>query len=165
MKARARARVARDDVRVVHIEDMDADEIIRGLWQGALRRFQDSEVAINGISTAVVLAPDANCRVVHPLDVHRVGMTDDFKDWDLRPLPRLRELSKHLARKIKRGRSIATFCFEGRNRSGLLSALIVRRLTGVTGAEAARIVRDRRRADALTNPVFMDYLMRLGPGR
>lgn len=58
--------------------------------------------------------------------------------------------------------AILTICHAGRNRSGLLSALIVRRLNGVSGAEALRVVRAGR-PRAVANPNFAAYLEGLPP--
>lgn len=56
--------------------------------------------------------------------------------------------------------AILTLCHAGRNRSGLLSALIVRRLRRVTGAEALQVVRAGR-PRAVANPQFARYLEEL----
>lgn len=56
------------------------------------------------------------------------------------------------------GKTVLVTCAEGRNRSGLLTALAVRQLEGVTGKDAVRIVRSRRQAKALTNRLFVMYL-------
>lgn len=52
-------------------------------------------------------------------------------------------------------------CHAGRNRSGLVSALIVRHVLKCTGAEARRLVQHRR-PNALANPHFCAYLDSLG---
>ena len=61
---------------------------------------------------------------------------------------------------IRAGGCLVTMCHGGRNRSGMLSALIYQRLRNGTGAEAAKQVRQARRG-ALVNPQFLSYLSML----
>lgn len=60
-------------------------------------------------------------------------------------------------RSLRRGGGVLVHCRVGRNRSGLASALIVRQVRGVTGAEAMAVVRAGR-VNALANPAFVAYL-------
>ncbi len=62
-------------------------------------------------------------------------------------------------RVLAQERTLVT-CWQGRNRSGLVVALAVRRLLGVTGGEALTIVR-MRRPGALTNDHFARLLQEL----
>jgi protein-tyrosine phosphatase len=55
-------------------------------------------------------------------------------------------------------------CAAGRNRSGLISALMLMGRRGVSGKDAAAWVRGAR-AGALTNPRFLEFLERLPPQR
>jgi hypothetical protein len=66
-------------------------------------------------------------------------------------------ISAGLAREITAGGSVLTMCNAGRNRSGLLSALIVRELTGLPGAAAMAVVRHHR-PNAIANPNFERFL-------
>jgi protein-tyrosine phosphatase len=61
---------------------------------------------------------------------------------------------------IEGGYSAMTQCHAGRNRSGLMSALIVRELMHCSGEEALEVVRARRR-NALATPSMETYLMNL----
>lgn len=65
-----------------------------------------------------------------------------------------------LARYIEAGGRVLTMCNAGRNRSGLLSALIVRELTGLPGAAAMAVVREHR-PNAIANPHFERFLEEL----
>jgi hypothetical protein len=60
---------------------------------------------------------------------------------------------------VRMGRRVLVTCMQGRNRSGLVSALTVHMLTGVGGQQAIEIVRRRRvKAPALTNDSFNNFL-------
>jgi protein-tyrosine phosphatase len=72
----------------------------------------------------------------------------------------LEMLACEMAQVIRGGKAVITQCRAGRNRSGLLSALIIRELEGVSGAEALAHVQ-RIRPNALYNPHFCEYLRSL----
>jgi hypothetical protein len=63
---------------------------------------------------------------------------------------------------LHRGQRVLVTCAAGRNRSGLVSALVLMMRRGMTGEEAVRRVQSRRK-DALTNPSFAAYLRGLPP--
>ena len=58
------------------------------------------------------------------------------------------------------GHTVLVHCWGGRNRSGLVVALALRRWEGISGAEAYARVRQAK-SDALRNPVFAEFLQRL----
>ncbi|HLB23841.1 MAG TPA: hypothetical protein VJP07_07085 [Dehalococcoidia bacterium] len=60
---------------------------------------------------------------------------------------------------IEHGGRVVTMCAQGRNRSGLVSALIVCGVRRVGGAEAVRHVR-RKIPEALSNEEFVEWLTR-----
>lgn len=64
--------------------------------------------------------------------------------------------------RLQSGGRVLVMCQMGRNRSALVSALVVRRLLGCSGAEAVELLR-RARPRALANDVFADWLCRLPP--
>lgn len=70
-------------------------------------------------------------------------------------------LAGEIVQHVKGGNGAAlVHCYGGRNRSGLLNALVVRELLGCSGAEAKRRVVAGRRG-ALVNPHFSAYLEQL----
>jgi protein-tyrosine phosphatase len=58
---------------------------------------------------------------------------------------------------IEQGGRVVTMCAQGRNRSGLVSALIAARILGLTGENAIRHVRDRV-PEAISNADFAAWL-------
>ncbi|QNN54348.1 protein-tyrosine phosphatase family protein [Nocardioides mesophilus] len=69
-------------------------------------------------------------------------------------------LARLVADLVRDGRQALVHCTFGRNRSGLVTALVVRELLGLTGAEALRYVQDRRDR-AANNEQFAQWLRSL----
>lgn len=109
---------------------------------------------------------------------HAVAMAPAFPDEDLVQLDALGLLSfthypitdgvlrsgsyidlmaQKLAAEIDKGGCVLTMCNAGRNRSGLLSALIVHHLFGIPGSDAVEVVRAGR-PNALANDYFVEFL-------
>jgi protein-tyrosine phosphatase len=65
---------------------------------------------------------------------------------------------------VRDGKRVLVTCMAGRNRSGLVSALALRYLTGASGAECARRVQ-LARENALSNPHFVRALSDLRASR
>jgi protein-tyrosine phosphatase len=67
-----------------------------------------------------------------------------------------------VARDITRGRRVLVTCSLGRNRSALVAAIALYLVMGVSGAQAANLVRARRvdayGVRALSNPAFRRFL-------
>ena len=55
------------------------------------------------------------------------------------------------------GKTVLVTCAMGRNRSGLINALVLTQILRISGLGAAAVVR-KARANALTNPSFCRYL-------
>jgi protein-tyrosine phosphatase len=70
------------------------------------------------------------------------------------------QIAAQMAEEIKAGGCVLTMCSAGRNRSGLMSALIVRKVLGISGADAMDHVRVER-PDALANDHFAKFLREL----
>ena len=112
-----------------------------------------------GITHAVVLAPphpDPDLVAWGAADI--IGYTYlPIPDGRLKKGDALLELAHGL---VMEGGCVLTMCNAGRNRSGLLSALIVRELLCMTGAEALEHVR-LHRPEALANTYFEEFLRSL----
>jgi hypothetical protein len=65
-----------------------------------------------------------------------------------------------IIRRIEAGHRVLVQCSQGLNRSGLLSAAVVQAKRGGTGAETLDYLEERR-ARAMSNPVFIDYVRAL----
>lgn len=68
--------------------------------------------------------------------------------------------STYVVDEIKRGGKVLVTCLQGRNRSGLISALALRKLYGFSGKQVLSQVQTMR-SNALTNPWFQQLLLDL----
>ena len=75
----------------------------------------------------------------------------------------LEALVSNLCDVVLDGRKVLVHCAAGINRSSLVTALVVRRLFGLSGVDATAYIRARRGPEALSNPDFATYLASLGP--
>jgi hypothetical protein len=66
-------------------------------------------------------------------------------------------LAALVARLVEEGHRALVHCTFGRNRSGLLVSLVVRRLLGLSGKDAVRYVQERRQG-AVNNETFKAWL-------
>lgn len=112
-----------------------------------------------GITHAVALAPSAPDEDLVALDsLGLVRYTHyPISDGLLRSGSYTDLMAQRLSSEIDDGGCVLTMCNAGRNRSGLLSALIVHHLFGVPGSDAIEIVRSRR-PNALANEHFVRFL-------
>lgn len=60
---------------------------------------------------------------------------------------------------LQAGQRVVTTCHQGRNRSGLMTALLLMNTYGMKAADAIRLIRDKRDKDALCNPMFEQLLL------
>ena len=136
---------------------MDANQILPRLWQGAdppggplLRRM--------GVQVLVLCARECQhhprffpgVRVIH-------APMDDSRDV---PLDVAIPTAKAVAKLHRQGKRILVCCYMGINRSGLVNALVVHLLTGMSGRRALHHVQGRR-LGALRNDAFSAYLATL----
>ena len=62
--------------------------------------------------------------------------------------------------RVKASKRVLVTCMQGRSRSGLVSALSLY-LLGVKPSEAVNIIKNKRQRHALSNPRFVEALLRL----
>jgi hypothetical protein len=90
-------------------------------------------------------------RVLHvPLD-------DDPRGVTVADLDRAERASLEIVSRLRHGQRVLVTCWQGRNRSGLVSALTLIRLGTSPKIAIARI--RYARLNALSNPHFVDYLL------
>lgn len=125
------------------------------LWQGGAP-VDYAWVARTRIDVVADLG-DADA-IATPHDIAGVAyLKHPIEDGELPDLVVLGGLVSTLAAAVREGRRVLVHCGWGRNRSGLVVALVLRELLGIDGHSAAHAVRERRHR-ALNNEVFADYL-------
>ena len=137
----------------------ESTRIFRGLHQGGIPR-QGGWLHHHGFATLVLAAEEEQ----PPADrfpgvrVVRFPLDDDLVPWSRPQLAALRRLTVELAREVRLDRRVLVTCQMGLNRSGLIVAATLMRLTGATADEVIGLVRARRDPWALSNPVFEELL-------
>lgn len=151
----------------ISIFDVDATEIMPGLFQGGLGRNAGCRLAFRDLDMAVVLCSTdvlddgRKVEVIAPPPL-RLGLLDSKRD--LSRLPEIRRIVSKIVAKLKRNQRVGVFCWEGRNRSGLVTALTLRRVHGISGQEAVDWIRSlRHNALCTESGAFEKYLASLGP--
>ncbi len=146
-----------DDLRDDPDEIDPPDPIIDGrLWQGgspvdyAWARAAGIDVVVD-VSDPGPPPPEDE---LAGIDYRKCPLVDGDEMPDAAQLD---ELVDHVVEMLRAGRRVLVHCTYGRNRSGLVVALAVRQVFGISGADAARLVRERRRR-ALNNTTFSAHL-------
>lgn len=142
----------------------DVWEIIPGrLWQSGTLCHPDAAAKANELDIEyVVHLNDEECHFVS----NRMGkrpFTELFWEIEDGPLPDLEDLDDVVSRvcaAVSAGKRVLVHCYAGMNRSGLVNAMVVHRLTGRSGPELIGFMR-RKRPGCLFNRRFVAYLERL----
>jgi hypothetical protein len=108
---------------------------------------------IVGLNTAKYSLRDAGSDV----PTNKMLVKWPIEDGPLPDLEVLMGLAELLTQFVEDERRVLVFCGAGSNRAGLVTAMVIRQLTGVTGRKAAAHVRARR-PGALINGTFNMYL-------
>jgi protein-tyrosine phosphatase len=143
---------------------IEASRITPRLYQGS-RPPTGNRVANAGFDTLVLCAeefqpPDNQ---FHGVQIIRCPIDDTFVVKDDTWLPAVRAATA-VCVSLRRGAKVLTTCQAGRNRSGLVNALTLHMLTGMSGTDAVQLIQSRRPA-ALTNFGFVRALERLQPAQ
>jgi hypothetical protein len=139
-------------------------EIVPGLWQGGYPRHGLEAVRDAGFNVLVLSAkellkdvPDAYL-TVPGLVVVRAPLDDSDELGPSENEARIAQAAAEVnVRALRAGQNVLTTCAQGRNRSGLINALTLRELRGISGGEARWIVQQKR-PNALTNRGFCKFL-------
>lgn len=128
----------------------------RGKLHGLNRAKKQAGLEHYGITHVVALAPNTPDPGLPAWGVRYTHLP--IPDGLLHTEAQLLDLADQLAGEIlDAGTTVLTLCNAGRNRSGLLSALIVRECTGMSGSWALEFVR-LHRPNALANEHFEKFL-------
>lgn len=129
------------------------------LWQGS-RPPVGEQLAASGIDvlalTAEEFQPPADA--FPGVRVLRLPLSDSEERWSLARIRKLKKLARELAGYIRSGARALVTCSEGRNRSGLVSAYVLRRLTPLAPYNIVSYIR-RAVPDALQNVQFVALIL------
>jgi protein-tyrosine phosphatase len=140
----------------------DRTAIYRTLWQGA-KPAQGWDLAHNGFQAVVLCAPDYQppSAAFHNVAVIRCPFEDNPEapptDAEVAMVDRV---AKQVALRVRRGEKVLVSCFAGLNRSGLVTAKALYRLTGWDGRTLVQYIRSRRPV-AFSNRFFVELLSKL----
>jgi hypothetical protein len=137
----------------------DRSEIHPLIWQG---RQPETVEQIGDFALLVLTAEDhrekwpqfGESRVCNVAEALLFDDQQTMPEVNLSPAHQAASLVAVFARK---GRKSLVTCAMGMNRSGLVVALALRDLLGLTGSEAMAMVREKR-PGSLFNPAFSEYL-------
>jgi protein-tyrosine phosphatase len=153
-----------------------ADEIIDNLWQGDVRAGKLASTGVGDFDVIVNLTGESTAWPSK--DHNKTYVNFHFGDGSMPDLNQLDALVEYVAalytfRTTEKRTRVLVHCTMGINRSGLVCALIARRLKGLSGIEALRLIRQKRtvvgtymtgdgkwsaKDTALFNGVFVKYL-------
>jgi protein-tyrosine phosphatase len=138
----------------------DCNRILPRLYQGA-RPPRGETMAMHGFQVIVLCAEEYQPRSASFGAIARVYHCpfDDDQETPLAhaTLRMVKNTAAFVARDLRLGARVYVSCNQGRNRSGLVTALAIRELLGTSGREAKAWVQVRR-PNALTNAIFAGYL-------
>jgi protein-tyrosine phosphatase len=126
----------------------------------------DSSAAFEEFDILVLCAGEWQPHVSLPEEdrekrVIRVPYDDSHSALIPSVLKSLHKAAEELTEEHKRGKRILITCMAGRNRSGLLTALVLMKRFGFPAHDAIQTIKERRGDFALTNTTFTSYLLSL----
>lgn len=110
-----------------------------------------------GIRRAVVFDLSGMEEGIEPVSERIVSVRWPIEDGPIADRAMLKALSSFGARAIDGGSAVVAMCSMGRNRSGLLAAMIAARVCGISGADAMALVRSCN-PEAIANVWFEEFL-------
>lgn len=133
---------------------LDASNIAPGLWMGGKPPF---DRAIN-VDILVLCAYELQPRqIASPCHVVRVPLHDDV--LPMAAQPSVLRASAEVANALVSKRRVLVTCYAGMNRSGLITALALGRVTKLNAGEIIHRVRERRGINGvLSNPSFVAFI-------
>ena len=136
-------------------------EIIeRSLYQSDANPAVVLKLDARGIDTAIIFDLGGLLHPVERVNGRIVCVRWPIDDGPLGDVTMLHALASLGADAVGRGAAAVAMCEMGRNRSGLLAAMIVARLHGISGIDAMALVR-RANPEAIANPWFAQFLREL----
>lgn len=141
--------------------DLVADNPWGGqLWQGGLPEVHAYPVPYaHPFDVLVLCAQEIQPRFRHlDIEVFHCPMDDNYDHMPREDKERSILCAPRVARRLRAGKRVLVTCHQGRNRSGLISAMALVLAHGMRPSEAILAVRGAR-MHALQNPQFLRFLL------
>lgn len=126
-------------------------QIAPGLWMSGSR----AAIAPDRFDRVLTLCRERDERILVPEGSEALAWR--IPDAEIEDAEQVRAWSRRIAGWIEDGETVLVRCAAGLNRSGLVVARTLIE-QGHAPVEAVRLVRERRRPDALNNPWFVEWL-------
>lgn len=141
----------------------DANHIAHNIWQGSAPRTPEVQANLHRQFDVLVLTAEEYqppAASFPGVEVIHAGFDDSGQPMKADEFRLASAASAVVADRVRAGYRVLVTCWQGRNRSGLVTALALHRLTGAPGKECMRTVQERR-PQALTNRYFQRALEKL----
>lgn len=140
------------------MDDYKAHKIADRLYQGG-RPPPGDGLKNAGIDVLVLCAEEWQDATMYPgvTVIHAPGDDDRRLSTLFRCLPTWQAAARQVIEHLKAGRTVLVTCMQGLNRSGMVTALALRELTGWSGQVIVKHIQDRR-PNALFNDTFAHYI-------
>lgn len=139
---------------------MNVSRIEGELWQGSAPNTMADQLFLHRQWDVLVLCAQEfqpEDKYFPGVEVIHAGFDDSGRMPTRGEIAVAKTASEVVADRVARGRRVLVTCWMGLNRSGLVTALALRHLTGMSGADALALVREKR-LGALRNDHFARML-------
>jgi len=141
-------------------KQIDATLIARGLYQGSVPS-PGGNLASVGFTGVVFMAREYQPKASRYPGVRVIAFPLDDFGFPLKTVESdaVNDIANNVIQEIRRGGKVLVTCMAGRNRSGLVVATVLCKMKELSGEKAVYLIRQLR-FNALTNPQFVDHLVR-----
>ena len=142
-----------------------ADKIVDRLYQGG-RPPPGDGLKNAGIDVLVLCAKEwQDASAYEGITVICAPGDDDTRPHRLaRFLPGWQNAAHQVAEHVRAGKTVLVTCMQGLNRSGIVTALTLAELTGMSGDQIVDLIQTRREM-ALCNATFAQHIINTFPGK
>lgn len=137
-----------------------ATPVTESIWMGGHPPVGPG-LSSHGIDALVLAAKEfqPSAQSFPDIDVLHAPMDDDFHGMPVGDKERALNAASWTARQVKRGKTVLVTCWQGRNRSGIITALALLLLKQASPDQAVHLIRAARGPLALSNPHFRKLLL------
>lgn len=142
--------------------NVEASLVHPGLWQGS-RPSGGYFVREDGFAILILCAEEYQPPAENFPGVRVIHAPNDDNPWVPPTRAQLNialDAAKQAAGALRDGQKVLVTCWQGVNRSGLVTALTLHTLLGISGLEACAMIKQAR-SFALSNPQFVRCLTRI----